>query len=197
MKLSGYKSDEVQGLLWDEPLRGMGHARTVVGELGEELTAQALGGVRHRTDSRADYCPDVSWNCPDVPGFTEYAESKVVGKSGTGFVYSGRLLRDEAFAAERVLYYSIWHHRAKVGDCSTVQEVRRRVMAGLRAWWLVPFAELNRLLFWREHKPLNSKYGGTDRQTYGSGVRFPVKLLDPWRVRTFPHGITKVEEVRP
>lgn len=60
MILSGHKSSTSQPLLWHTPLGNHGHARTVVGALAERLTARLVGGVRHKTDCRADYCPDVS-----------------------------------------------------------------------------------------------------------------------------------------
>lgn len=60
MKLSSLRSTESQGRLFDRPLIGYGSARNAVGDLAERLTAVWVGGRRHKTDSRCDYCPDVS-----------------------------------------------------------------------------------------------------------------------------------------
>lgn len=153
----------------------MGHARWVVGDLAEELTHRLVGGVRHKTDSRAWYCPDVSVG-------EDYYESKAVGRSRTAFVYGGRLEKDREFVVGgRELHYVIWHHSASVIGVATVEQLRAVILDSLVARYVVPFAEVDRICRTRRLDKLNSAYGGPDKKTYGTGYRIPLALLERWR----------------
>lgn len=185
MKLSGYKTLERQQTLWPDPLGNHGHSRHVLGNLFEELTAALVGGRRHKTDSRCDYCPDVS-----AGGI--YYESKGAGRNGETFVYSGRLEKDREFAREHSLVYCVWSHRASVLGCSTVAELEARVLGDLRAVYLVPFGALDMLCSGLRTEPLNSAYGkghqGKGSKVYGSGKRIRLALLSDYLVLKWDRG---------
>lgn len=186
MILSGRKSTEHQGLLFDpEILEGQhGVVRNVIGDLAERLTATLVGGVRHKTDCTADYCPDVSAG-------TNYFESKAVGRSRTAFVYGGRLLKDREFAATRKLTYIIWHHRVLTTEAKSVAELENMALCGLVACYAVPFCEVDRICSAMTPDRLNSKYGGSaTRPTYGSGYRINLKLLKRWEVYGWADKLT-------
>lgn len=172
-------------MLFDRELRGHGSARNVVGNLAEELTAEFVGGRRHKTNGLADYCPDVSRLGTD--GVTEYFESKACGLSSQTFVYGGRLRRDEVFAAEHRLWYVVWHHRADTLMAAGERDLEQLVLASLRAVYVVPFAELLKVCQSLKEEPLNSNYGSarTRKERYGSGYRISLSLLRPWLARSF------------
>ncbi len=172
--ISSPKSLEVQGLLWEEPLRGHGHCRTVIGDLAERLTIRRFGGVRLKTDSRCDYCPDIKWNW-------QYVECKAVGRTKQAFVYAGRLEKDREFALGHSLVYVIWHHLAETKRATTVQELERLVERNLQALYVVPFEFISALCDVLPIEKLNSKYGRHGSQEYGSGYRFPLSKLERWR----------------
>lgn len=172
--ISGYKTVERQGLLWPEPLGNHGHARNVIGNLVEQWTAELVGGRRHKTDSRADYCPDVSTA-------NAYFESKAVGRSKTAFIYTGRLEKDKAFAATNRLVYVIWHHCAVTRQATTVAELEALVALHFRCVYVVPFTAIAAICAALKVEPLNSKYGNTNRPEYGAGYRINLKLLSRWK----------------
>lgn len=159
------------------PLGNHGHVRTVIGDLVERLTARLVGGRRHKTQSTADYCPDVS---ATVAGAPVYYESKAAGKSRQTFVYAGRLRKDVDFAASHALWYVVWHHHAETKRAATVGGLESLVLAEMRAAFVVPFARFAEICRGRVEEPLNSKYGSSqDRpDTYGSGFRVPIKHLE-------------------
>lgn len=175
MNTSAYKNPVAQPFLFDEPVTSLGRARTVVGELGERLTAALVGGRRHRTDCTADYCPDVSVG-------DRFYESKVVGLSRVAFVYGGRLVKDRQFASRHSLTYVVWHHTTQVSKFATVNELERAVLDSMRALYIVPFAVVDALCRGMAPDKLNSRYGRSqERPEYGSGYRIPLKLLERWR----------------
>lgn len=191
MRLSSFKSLEVQGLLFDQHLGNHGHRRNVVGNLAEQLTTEAVGGRRHKTQCTCDYCPDVSriGDC----GATEFFESKAAGLSNQTFIYAGRLAKDQKFVETgRSLTYVVWHHGAATLEASTVRELEQLVSLRMLAVYAVPFFEVLAICGSLNEEPLNSRYGHSRdqyRKTYGSGYRLPMKLLLPWRVRTFLAGV--------
>ena len=175
MIISKYKSEERQFKLWDEPLGNHGHVRTVIGELAEELTSNLVKGRRHKTQSNADYCPDVSAD-------GEYFESKVVGRSKTAFVYSGRVEKDRRFVAEgNRLFYVVWSHSADTKQAKFIEELRQIVLANMQAVYVVPFIAIDELCRSSSEEKLNSKYGRShDGTLYGSGFRLHLSLLEKW-----------------
>lgn len=184
MRLPGFKTTNRQSFFWDEPLGNHGHARTVLGDFAEELTARLTRGRRYRTDSRADYCPDVF-------AFGTYFECKSAGRSNQTFVYAGRLEKDAAFAETRPLFYVVWHHAANTLIAADDRELKTLFLASLKAIYVVPFAEVRRLALESELTPLNSKYGHSDSNpTYGAGYRIPVS-----RLRSANHLAIGIEHV--
>lgn len=182
MKLSGYKLPP-RPYLFDMPVPGHAHARNIAGDLCEELTAMLFNGRRHRTDSRADYCPDVSvLHAEDWADGELYIESKSAGLSRQTFIYSGRLAKDEAFARDHRLYYCIWHHRAATKQAKTEAELRSLLLSKMQCAYVVPFGAIKQLCELLNAEPLNSAYGGTDRAVYGSGYRINLSLIEQYRI---------------
>lgn len=192
MRLSGYKSLERQLLLFDEPLAGHGSVRHVVGDLVEGLTAELVGGRRHKNDSRCDYCPDVSVR---TPAGLAYLESKAAGRNGETFVYSGRLEKDREFAKDHRLLYCVWHHRARTVEAATVGELQRLVLASLRSVALIPFAALDAYCRTLREEPLNSAYGkghgGSQARVYGNGYRIRLSALKNFVVFQWVSGLAR------
>lgn len=175
LAISGLKREYDQPFLFPEPLRGMGHCRTVIGRLAERLTAELVGGVVHKTVA-GHYCPDVS----NIFG---YFESKAVGRSNTAFVYAGRLVRDAEFVADgNRLEYVVWRHGASTGDTETVGELERLMLANLLGVYVIPFAAVRQICHGLRIEKLNSAYGNHlgSREMYGSGYRIPLKLLEQY-----------------
>lgn len=176
--ISSAKSTEKQPLLWDEPLRGHGHVRFIIGDLVERLVAERLGGIRRKNDCRCDYCPDV------VVDGTRYVECKAVGRSNQVFVYAGRLDKDRRFVElGNDLSYFILRHDVDTLAASTVQQLEAMVVEGTVAMYHMPFAIIDQACSKLPEEKLNSKYGrhGND-QCYGSGFRMTLSLFEAWRI---------------
>ena len=181
-KVSGLRSKWTQLLIWDPPLGNHGHVRNVIGNLVEDLTAALIDGHRHKTDSRAEYCPDVSAD-------NVYYESKAAGRSRQTFIYSGRLIKDRLFTADYNLKYVIWHHQAETKTAKTVGELERLILRSMRSVYIVPFSSVDTICSALAEEKLNSKYGGTCRKTYGSGYRISIKLLSEFMIAHLPYGL--------
>lgn len=179
MKLSGYKSQNQQLRLWDEPLGNHGHVRTVLGAFAEELTASLFGGRRHRTMTGVDYCPDVSVG-------EVYLEVKTMGRSLQTWIYSGRLEKDIAFSAAYPLLYCIWKHATDSSQAVTVDGLKDLFLRSLQAVYLVPFSTMHQISQAAPRTPCNSKYYGKHNcpsdSLYGEATR--IKLAD---IESFPH----------
>ena len=166
-------------MIISEPLRGMGHIRTVIGNTVEDLTCALIpDSRRHKTDSRADYCPDVSAN-------GRYYETKAVGRSREAFVYSGRLKKDRQFVDDgNQLDYVIWHHKVAVAGIQTVEELSSAIIGNIVSAYIIPFDDFWFLCQWLPVEKLNSKYGKhqTEPSTYGTGYRINLTWLDNYRL---------------
>lgn len=181
MKVSGLKSAE-QLRLFDYPLRegDHGYARHVIGELIEEISAIVLGGYRHRTDSRSDYCPDISVG-------RNFYECKAAGLSRQTLIYAGRLKKDRRFARRHQLFYLIWHHRAYTKDARSVDELRSLLLQRIQCAYIVPFNAIDAICkSLREEKLCSaSAYGlngrASNKKAYGSGYRLPLKSIQDYR----------------
>ncbi len=192
MKLSSPQRprESHQPFLFEEMLTGHGHVRTVVGDAVEELSVLYLNGERHRTDSRADYCPDISRK---VGRRRQYFECKGVGRSRTPFIYAGRLAKDKRLVAHGYdLSYVIWHHGARTKLFSTVTELRQGLLTNMRALYIIPFSAIAEVCSHLKEEKLNSAYGHAvdNRKTYGSGFRLNLSLLSSFVVETFEQGLT-------
>lgn len=156
-----------------------GLCRVKVGQFYEERAAEWVGGDVHQTDSRADYCPDVS---RQEGGQRSYFEVKAVGRSNCAFVYGGRLERDLVFAKDRPLTYLIWRHTVAMEDCDTARDLVERLWLNTAAIYLVPFEAMYEILKRQPLQKLNSKYGKSDTEPqYGSGYRLALSKLENFR----------------
>jgi hypothetical protein len=155
-----------------------GLVRTVIGTYYEEQTAKVFGGVVHKTDSRCDYCPDVS-------ACNKFYEVKAVGNSGQAFIYAGRLVKDIKFAEQNDLYYCVWRHSVKTQLVSTVAELKAKLATSTLSYMVVPFSDVLMICRQSTLTKLNSKYGGSDSNPrYGSGYRIPVTKLAQCCIRS-------------
>lgn len=182
----------VQFPLWpDEGLyvRTAGELRWLVGDFFEAATAALPGMIRHRTDSRAAYCPDLRYGGDGGP----YVECKAVGNSGHVIAYDCRLAKDAEFVAGgRGLWYWVWHHRCRA--TSYVGRTRAELYAGLAASLryvvAVPWSAFSAVADTYPSRVLNSGYaeGRTRNRTnnercgyitngYGVGKAVRVKVL--------------------
>lgn len=158
-----------------------GLVRTVIGNYYEDKTAKLFQGTVHRTDSRCDYCPDVS-------ACNKFYEVKAVGNSGQAFIYAGRLVKDIRFAEDHALYYCIWRHSVKTQLVNTVAELKAKLATSTLGYMLVPFSDVLMLCRASQVTKLNSKYGGSDSNPrYGSGYRISVSKLAQYCIRSEEH----------
>lgn len=142
-----------------------GLIRTVIGEFFED------NGVRHRTDSRCDYCPDVSSDAG-------YFEVKAVGLSKQMLVYAGRLEKDFEFCKSKNLWYYVWSHNVATNRVRTVAELKKMLSVSILASYVVPFMELYRICKESSITKMNSAYGHSDTNpVYGSGYRVSLSKL--------------------
>lgn len=175
---------ETQGTLFNRHnhfLGGLNHGRVryVVGELFENLTAMTLNGRRHKCSGTGTYCPDVSLFNEAV-----YLEVKAVGKSGTAFIYEGRIEKDSEFAKSNLLSYCFWHHKADCRLPDNADDLIGEVLGSLQWMAVVPWPVVKSIVMQSEEKLLNSGYGGTDKKTYGSGRRLAINKLEKWKCLT-------------
>lgn len=143
----------------------MGRARAIAGAFFEGLTVGALGGCRHRTDSRCDYCPDVSIG-------NEYFEVKGAGLSGEFLIYKGRLEKDATFAKHHPLTYIVWSHGADFLKATCEIGLKALIQASLKGYYRIPFDVLHAKAMTVTPTKLNSAYGHSDTNPiYGEGYR--------------------------
>jgi hypothetical protein len=168
-RLPKAKVSNPQTFLWEQPIGNHGHVRTTLGDFAEDLTALLFHGTRLRTDSRADYCPDI---------FVEdgiYLECKTSGLSRQTFVYEGRLNKDREFAASHHLLYVVWCHSLATNESKTIEELKRQFLLSINCIYLIPFSEIDRIALENAPVKLNSHYGHSDTNpVYGSGYRIPI-----------------------
>jgi hypothetical protein len=180
MKISAPKSPWKQAQMFDLPIGNHGHIRTIIGDTVENLTCRVFGGVRHKTQSTADYCPDIS-----IPAARPilYLECKAAGLSNQTFVYEGRLEKDRIFSKANELLYVIWWHKLATKTIQTEGELRSKLLESFRGLYIIRFKYIDQLAKAIPATPLNSHYGHSDtNKLYGSGIRLPLKLF-----HTVPH----------
>lgn len=173
-----------QNGLFDRPLGNHGHCRTIIGDFIEVVTARVFGGKRCRCTGTADYCPDVKVG--DI-----YIECKAMGNSNQTMIYDGRLEKDHVFAQSHNLFYAIWSHNVSTKSVDTVEDLQRKLLAGLEWCALIPFDQIDQICLWSKPGKLNSKYGGSqDNPLYGSGYRIPRRFIEPWILFEWNHEET-------
>lgn len=186
------------------PLNTQGQARYEVGTYIEELTCRLFGGQKHRTDSRSDYCPDISIRAGDPEGHSGnhgqcpgpsgsglrlYLECKAVGRSNQIIIYQGRVEKDRLFASTHDLWYVVWHHQSPT-NFESVEELRSSIRKTLQAVYLIPFNDIHTICSQSPVIKLNSKYyGSPDNPLYGSGYRFSISLLRRFRILSFEREV--------
>jgi hypothetical protein len=184
----------------DRPIYNMGTCRTVLGDLIETLTAKIFNGQRHKTDSRCDYCPDISipreiygrpnptW-CFLPPGRRNryqsqdlvYFECKGCGKNGDCITYKGRLAKDVAFAKRHQLYYCIWHHKTtchiSTGNLeASTRQLIDSFLLSVKGVYILPLTEIVRLAAVSPQLTFSSKiYGDSGNPKYKHGYRLRLK----------------------
>lgn len=162
--------------LWDleDPrIRHSAQTRNLCGDFFEQATAALTGAVRHRTDSTADVCPDLSWNG------SAFFESKSIGRTACSIVYLRRIANDDRFRKrypERPLYYWLWHHTAKATEATTKAELRLDLAMTLCHCIVLPFTVIRDYVRKCPLKTLNQvlhdKHAGKtgyNTRTYGRG----------------------------
>lgn len=179
MNISPFKSDFHQASLFDEPLGGHGHIRTVIGDITERLTAKFVGGRLHK-DIAGFYCPDVSTL---IKSRRVFIECKAAGRSRQTFIYAGRLTKDLEFSGQADLLYAILHHKTQTKQAQTVGQLQTLFLASLAAFYLVPFGAIYSHAKAAGKTKINGSYGKrSGEKIYGAGYRISLKKLDAYRI---------------
>jgi hypothetical protein len=191
LKISGELRINPQQFLFDtKKIKTLGHARYVVGDVCEKVIAERTGATRLRTDSTADYCPDLKVS------ETQYLESKASGNTKRVIVYIHRLWCDRRFVdAHNVnLDYWVCQHDVKIEklihQVDSIDEFEEVVRQALYRIVVVPLPKLETLLLNTPTRRLNTrciKTGpnegmilGYGKSGYGVGWDVPVKDLIPY-----------------
>ncbi len=185
VKISTIKSINRQQRLFEQPMNGHAQSRNVLGEIVEDLAAALFNGVRHKTDCRCDYCPDVSIPMLNSWGSVYeriYLECKSAGRNRETFIYKGRLIKDRKFAANHLLFYVIFHHQTVTKQASTAEDLHALFLQAMQCIYFIPFSVIDEIASSQKIKRLNSGYGGTDRKTYGSGFRLKLSKFEKWKL---------------
>jgi hypothetical protein len=180
MRISGPRATQRQLTFWPKGIASIAETRNHCGEFAETLTAAVSGGVRLKTDGRADYCPDIDH------GDNTYGECKSVGKNRQVIIYEARREKDRRFvAAGHKLYYWFWHHKLNVKVFTDVETLNCAWLESLQYGVLLPFAVVDGMMAARPLRLLNSAYSttgkrlgyGSDSKGYGWGRSIPVSTF--------------------
>lgn len=165
-----------------EPIRlPFAACRSHIGDFFELATATLLEGIRLRTDSTCDVCPDVYSQKVGV-----YAESKSVGLNNQMALYQCRFEKDQAFITDQNcrLWYVFWRHRFAVSTEGTdLGTLRAGAARTCYAVHLVDFGTLSGLVGGlkvttlnkpRPDSPVRMGYGS---RGYNDGWRVPMKAI--------------------
>lgn len=175
---------ETQGLLFNRQnhYRGglnPGRVRNIVGGMFEKLTALVFDGQLHKCSGPlGSYAPDVCLKNG------QYLEVKGVGKTRKAFIYEGRIKKDDLFVENHSLSYCFWHHKASTLEVQTADELIAEVLGSLQYMIIAPWKVVRVIALQSPEMKLNSGYGGTDRQVYGSGRRFSLQKLGSFKCLT-------------
>jgi hypothetical protein len=157
-------------------------ARPFSGDFFEARTSELVNGIRLRTDSTADICPDIR----EVNHPNRFHESKSVGSSGRALIYKCRWDNDERFVAlgNRMTYW-FWLHEAKVVLGQSKSEYERKLYDATTGVIILSHRALATVLSALPVKSINNLnrlarrpptgFGGDVR--YGNGWSIPVTLL--------------------
>ena len=158
LKISGELKPKLQSFLFDpKRIKTLGHARYVVGDVCEKVISELTGAVRLRTDSTADYCPDLK-----IPP-NRFLESKAAGLTGKFIVYIHRLWCDRRFidAHNVELEYWITQHDLKITDLmnqvDSLTEFEEQFRKGIYRIVAIPFPKLEQILLNTPTRRLNTR----------------------------------------
>lgn len=160
----------------DRPIASMAQTRNLCGRFFELLTVAVFRNSQlHKTDSRCDYCPDVSCSLG-------YVESKSVGQTGQIIVYRHRLLKDQRL--EVPLYYCIWRHCLRVAGYRWQMDLWQGLAESIDSAVLLPLATLHMELLRtplrilnRGRKTPDGHRLGYGSNGYGKGYSVPYATL--------------------
>lgn len=150
----------------DKMLMSAGEARWATGEFFEQAAADVSGGVRLRTDSRCDICPDIQLR-KDL-----FFESKGCGRNAAVIFYECRLKKDQDFmrqTGKRIVYW-FWHHTYKVSDAESYNTLRDSLAQKTRNLYIVDAGLLAKAVEGKPVRTVNSGYT-RDGQRLGYGQR--------------------------
>lgn len=180
MKVSPPVRHKPRALFEPPPRRieGHGQVRTAVGRIVEELTEDILGVRRHVTSGKYPYCPDMS-----LPDGT-LIECKSMGPQSSLCLYQGRIEKDLDLAdLGHRLVYLVWHHEATFAGVQNDQDVRDRLLLGMRWCAAVPLGAIETMCLWKKPtKTSVGEYGGAAKRQkdYGTYYRIPKAEIEPW-----------------
>lgn len=180
-------------------IKSFAATRNHCGDFIEELTAAATGAVRHRTDSRADICPDLVWR------EQAHFECKCVGRTGHSILYLKRVAKDGFFQKrhpDRPLFYWFWHHGADAESAVYRDDLRRDIAVTLRHCTVLPFEAVRDCARLRPVKVLNKALtaagghlGYGKGKWYGRGWSVRMNVLAELCNVTVPHSPLTVGDV--
>lgn len=176
MILSALKAiPQQQFTLWDmedHSIRCMAQTRNLCGNFFEQATAALTGAKQHRTDARADMCPDLSLG-------EDYFESKSIGCTARSILYLRRIANDSRLRKQhpdKRLYYCLWHHKSRMEGIKDKRELRKALSVTLCHCTLLPFEIVRDCIRRHPLKMLNKQYAnrreaptGYNTKTYGRG----------------------------
>lgn len=118
MRISAPKHEVYQQAFFTDVhnLSGKAHARTVIGNYFDSLTAKLVNGKRHVTDARAQLCPDVTAGMLMI---------EVKSCRNSGIIWEAQLRNYERAAAlGYTVYFLFWMHHVDLVNMRTVEELR-------------------------------------------------------------------------
>lgn len=118
MRISAPKHEVDQQAFFTDThtLSGKAHARTVIGNYFDALTAKLVQGKQHLTDARAQLCPDVTAGMLMI---------EVKSCRNSGIIWEAQLCKYERAAAlGYTVYFLFWLHQVDLEGLSTAEELR-------------------------------------------------------------------------
>lgn len=160
----------------DKLLLSKGETRWAVGEFFEQAVADVSGGVRLKTDSRCDICPDLQ--------FTEdlFGETKGIGKNNAVIFYECRFEKDQRFIREtgNSLIYWLWKHDCPVLEAESYNDLRDGLAARTQRLIVIDHDLLERGTQLRAPRIVNSGYNANGQPTgygkNGTGSGWTIRL---------------------
>lgn len=175
MKLPSQKYPDYQLQLFEKPLKSKGEKRWACGDFFEQAISEVSGGVRLKTDSTCDICPDIKFDDKT------YGESKGVGKNSSVIFYRHRVEKDQEFMEDSgcEIVYWFWKHDCSVLKPETYEILYSKLAESTKYLLVVDSALLLRGTELRESRVVNSGYTNDGREIgYGKNG-----TGDGWTIR--------------